>query len=58
MQFLMKHQPNDDPVDGFIQKKCSEGKSCTEAMVAGLNKFLLKLKKASLKFPFKHRNGG
>ena len=40
MQSLIKHQPKDDPVYDFIQKKRSEGKSCTEAMIAGLNKFL------------------
>ena len=40
IQSLIKHQPIDDPVYDFIQKKRSEGKSCTEAMIAGLNKFL------------------
>ena len=40
MQSLIKHQPNNDPVYDFIQKKRSEGKSCHEAMIAGLNKFL------------------
>ena len=40
MQCLIKHSPEDDPVYGFIQKKRSEGKACTEAMIAGLNKFL------------------
>ena len=29
-----------DPFYGFIQKKRSEGKSFTEAMIAGVNKFL------------------
>ena len=40
MQCLIKHSPEDDPVYDFIQKKRSEGKACTEAMIAGLNKFL------------------
>ena len=40
MQSLIKHQPIDDPVYEFIQRKRSEGKSCAEAMIAGLNKFL------------------
>ncbi len=40
MQSLIKHQPKDDPVFDFIQKKRFEGKACTEAMIAGLNKFL------------------
>ena len=40
MQCLIKHSPEDDPVYDFIQKKRFEGKACTEAMIAGLNKFL------------------
>ena len=40
MQCLIKHSPEGDPVYDFIQKKRSEGKACTEAMIAGLNKFL------------------
>lgn len=40
MQCLIKHSPEDDPVYDFIQRKRSEGKACTEAMIAGLNKFL------------------
>ena len=36
----MMHQPNDDPVFDFIQKKRSDGKCGKEAMIAGLNKFL------------------
>ena len=40
MQCLIQHQPDDDPVYSFIQKKRSEGKSAKEAMIAGLNKFL------------------
>ena len=40
MQSLIQHKPNGDPVYDFIQKKRSEGKSATEAMVAGINKFL------------------
>ena len=40
MQCLIKHSPEDDPVYDFIQKKRSEGKACTEVMIAGLNKFL------------------
>lgn len=40
MQCLMMHQPNDDPVFDFIQKKRSDGKCGKEAMIAGLNKFL------------------
>ena len=40
MQSLIKHSAEGDPVYDFIQKKRSEGKACTEAMIAGLNKFL------------------
>ena len=40
MQCLIKHSPEGDPIYEFIQKKRSEGKACTEAMIAGLNKFL------------------
>lgn len=40
MQSLIMHQPVDDPVFDFIQKKRSEGKCGKEAMIAGLNKFL------------------
>lgn len=40
MQSLMMHQPNNDPVFDFIQKKRSDGKCGKEAMIAGLNKFL------------------
>ena len=40
MQCLIKHSTEGDPVYDFIQKKRSEGKACTEAMIAGLNKFL------------------
>ena len=40
MQCLIKHSPEGDPIYDFIQKKRSEGKACTEAMIAGLNKFL------------------
>lgn len=40
MQCLMMHQPDNDPVFDFIQKKRSEGKCGKEAMIAGLNKFL------------------
>ncbi len=40
MQCLIKHSPEGDAVYDFIQKKRSEGKACTEAMIAGFNKFL------------------
>ena len=40
MQSLIMHQPDDDPIFDFIQKKRSEGKCGKEAMIAGLNKFL------------------
>ena len=40
MQSLIMHQPENDPVYAFIQKKRSEGKCGKEAMIAGLNKFL------------------
>lgn len=40
MQSLIQHKPEGDPVYDFIQKKRNEGKSATEAMVAGINKFL------------------
>jgi len=40
MQSLIRHKPGNDAVYQFIQKKRSEGKSCNEAMIAGLNKFL------------------
>ena len=40
MQCLIQHKPIGDPVYDFICKKCLEGKSGKEAMIAGLNKFL------------------
>jgi transposase len=40
MQSLIQHKPQHDPVYQFIHKKRLEGKSCNEAMIAGLNKFL------------------
>ena len=40
MQSLIMHQPENDPVYAFIQKKRGEGKCGKEAMIDGLNKFL------------------
>ena len=38
MQCLIKHSPEGDPVYDFIQKKRSEGKACTEAMIAEIGR--------------------
>lgn len=40
MQCKLRFKPEGDVVYDFVQKKCSEGKSGKEAMVAGINKFL------------------
>ena len=41
MQSYIQHKPVGEPVFDFIEKKRSEGKCGKEAMIAGLNKFLL-----------------